>query len=380
MTVSKKRILIIDDSKVAQEVLSDIIASSSEFEVLAVASDPFEAKEIIVKRKPDIITLDVQMPRMGGLEFLERLMKTYPIPVIMVSSLTKENSISSLKALSLGAVDVVAKPTNGVLQDMKESLLTKLSIAALVSPAWLHYFKNGPLSVERRPKLPSKSSKPATSIKQALRKASEEKPQNRVVLATEKNGPPRLIAIGASTGGTVAIEYILSKLDALLMPPVAIVQHIPPVFSRSFAERLDSLLDFNVYEVTTKTLLKHGDVAIAQGDSHLIIEKMREGIAVSQKEGPLVNHHRPSVDILFNSVANVLPAQSIGVILTGMGRDGAKGLLNINKANSFTIAQTNNTCAVAGMPQSARDLKAVDMSGSLDEIAEYLNILFSETA
>ena len=374
MTAKKKRILIIDDSKVAQEVLSDIIASSSEFEVLAVASDPFEAKEIIVKHKPDIITLDVQMPKMGGLEFLERLMKTYPIPVIMVSSLTKENSISSLKALSLGAVDVVAKPTNGVLQDMNEDLLEKLAIAALVSPAWLQHFKHGPLSLTGRPKLPSRT----TTTKKSASEAVKEKPQKTINAPAKKHGFPRLIAIGASTGGTVAIEYILSKLDSLLMPPIAIVQHIPPVFSRSFAERLDSLFDFHVYEVTTKTVLKPGDVAIAQGDSHLIIEKMREGIAVTQKEGPLVNHHRPAVDILFNSVANVLPAQSMGIILTGMGSDGAKGLLNVSKSNSFTIAQTSNTCAVAGMPQSARDLKAVDMSGSLDEIAEYLNTLFSE--
>ncbi|MCK5808428.1 chemotaxis-specific protein-glutamate methyltransferase CheB [bacterium] len=373
MTKKKKGVLIIDDSTLTQEILSDIVKSSSLFELIGVASDPFEAKEMIVKRKPDIITLDVQMPRMGGLEFLERLMKTYPIPVIMISSLTKENSTISLKALSLGAVDVIAKPNHTTLQDIESILLEKLAIAAAVSPQWLNHFKQGPLTLEKRPALP-------TQQKSKIQKqvTSSSPPKNGATPAQKKHSIG-VVAIGASTGGTVAIEYILGKLDVLKMPPIVIVQHIPPVFSRSFAERLDSLLDLNIYEVTTKTLLRPGDVAIAEGDSHLIIEKMRGGIAVAPKEGPLVNHHRPSVDILFNSVANVLPGQALGIILTGMGSDGAKGLLKVFKTDSFTIAQTSATCAVAGMPQSARDLKAVDLSGSLDDIADYLNTLFEDT-
>ncbi len=378
----KKRVLIVDDSKTVQRILSDIINDSADFEVLDVASDPFEAKRVIVREKPDVITLDVQMPKMNGLDFLEKLMKTLPIPVIMVSALTKKNSEISLKALSLGAVDVLAKPVNGRLLDIADELIRKLHVAVAVSPGWLERFKN-PTLFGRARGVASTSNKTTEAVQRqklsSMETRSQEVTRRTPMPKTETGatGLPSLIAIGASTGGTVAIEYILKRLDASVMPPIVIVQHIPPVFSRSFAERLNSLFPrFTIFEASIKQELTAGDVAIAQGDTHLVVEKTRTGVAVALKDGPPVHHQRPSIDILFNSVAAALPGRAIGILLTGMGKDGARGLLNMRLTKSHTIAQTNETCAVAGMPQAAREINAVDSSFSLDEMVTFLNTCF----
>ncbi|MGI6394421.1 MAG: protein-glutamate methylesterase/protein-glutamine glutaminase [bacterium] len=358
----KKKVLIVDDSKTVREVLAEIIAGFEEFEVIGKAADPFEAHSLMKKEMPDIITLDIEMPKMDGLTFLDKVMRGVPLPVIMISSLTEENAAVTLKALELGAVDYILKPgSDESLKDIAETIHEKLIAASMVPKSWLYFHR-----------LRKKSD--TSSI--FTRKTAKMIP---VDISLKMDAQKSLIVLGASTGGTVAIEKVLSKLNHAEMPPIAIVQHIPPFFSNSFAQRLDKLFSFNVYEAKNSKVMLPGDVIIAQGDKHLLIQKSLNGFAAVVKDGPKINRHRPSVDVLFKSAAAVYKNSVVGVLLTGMGVDGASGMVELKKNGAVTVAQDREECAVAGMPQSAIELGAIDRELDLEQISNFLNSLFQRS-
>lgn len=356
----KKKVLIVEDSRTARELLSEIIASFDDFEVMGRAADPYEAHDIMKKEMPDIITLDIEMPKMDGLTFLDKIMRGAPLPVVMISSLTSENASITLKALELGAVDYILKPQNeSSMKEISERIHEKLVIAASVPRSWLNIHKYRGKD---------------DSVRDFTRKT--------IKLVPSDDRPKMLpscsmIVIGASTGGTVAIEKLLSTLDSRIMPPIAIVQHIPPFFSRSFADRLNKLFPFNVYEAENGRPMLPGDVVIAQGGKHLLVQRSHAGYTAVVKEGPKVNRHQPSVDILFKSAALVVRANAVGVLMTGMGCDGAAGMAELKRNGAVTIVQDRYECAVAGMPRSAVDLGVVDKELDCQRISDFLNSVFS---
>ncbi|HNW81906.1 MAG TPA: chemotaxis-specific protein-glutamate methyltransferase CheB [bacterium] len=356
----KKKVLIVEDSRTARELLCEIISEFDDFEVMGKAADPYEAHDMMKKEMPDIITLDIEMPKMDGLTFLDKIMRGAPLPVIMISSLTKENVSITLKALELGAVDYILKPQDEhSLKEVAEIIHEKLVIAAAVPKSWLNIHKYRGKD---------------DSVRDFARKT--------IKMVPSDNNPRMLascsvIVAGASTGGTVAIEKLLSKLDHRTMPPIAIVQHIPPFFSKSFAERLNKLFPFNVYEAENCRLMIPGDVIIAQGGKHLLVQKSPAGYVSVVKEGPKVNRHQPSVDILFKSAALTVKANAIGIIMTGMGIDGSAGMAELKRNGALTIAQDRYECAVAGMPKSAIDLGVVDKELDCQRTADFLNSIFS---
>lgn len=355
----KKRVLIVDDSRTAREVLAEIINSFEEFEVAGKAADPFEAHNLMKKEMPDIITLDIEMPKMDGLTFLDKIMRGAPLPVVMISSLTTENAALTLKALELGAVDYVLKPgSDESLKEIEETIHDKLTAASIVPRSWLNLHKYR---------------KKDDSLGTLTRKTIKLVP----VDDTPKMSPEQsMILMGASTGGTMVIEKILSRLDHRIMPPIAVVQHIPPFFSKSFADRLNKLFPFNVYEAVNGRLMLPGDVVIAEGGKHLMVQKSPGGFTALVKDGPKVNRHQPSVDVLFKSAAIVLRSNAIGVLMTGMGTDGAAGMAELKHRGALTIVQDRYECAVAGMPKSAIELGVVDKELDSERIADYLNSLF----
>jgi len=357
--MNKKKVLIVDDSRTVREALAEIINSFEEFKVVGKAADPYEAREIMKKVAPDLITLDVEMPKMDGLTFLDKIMRGFPLPVVMISSLTTENAAITLKALHLGAVDYILKPENGKsLKEVSDKILEKLTIAAQVPKSWLATHKY-------RKKDESLSAFARHTIKM-------------VPVKEFKTMDPAssLIVIGASTGGTVVIENILSGLNRSKMPPILIVQHIPPFFSKTFADRLDKILPFNVFEASTGENIGPGDVVIAQGGKHLLVEKTQKGYGVIIKDGPRVNRHRPSVDVLFKSAATVSGPNSIGILLTGMGQDGASGLEEMKKRGALTVVQDRDECAVSGMPRSAIERGVVDKELDSQRIIDFINSIF----
>ncbi len=359
--MNKIKVLIIDDSIVVRKVLEDIIQSSDEMEVIGTASDPYEAREIIKRARPDVITLDVEMPKMDGLTFLDKLMRAIPTPVIMISSLTTQNADITLKAMELGAVDYLPKPTKGVFSAFDEisaDVIEKIKAANSVPRSFLEQHK-----LRNKQEIDNKrvlNSKELDVIKKTTR--------------FSKLFP--LIAIGASTGGTVAIEQLLKRLNKEVMPPIAIVQHIPPFFSKSFADRLNMVLPFNVFEIEGTRPIKKGDVVIAQGGMHLLLERTIAGYSAICKDGPKVNRHKPSVDVLFRSVANVSGGSAIGIMLTGMGADGATGMLEMKNEGCLNLAQNQESCAVYGMPKAVVENGAASIALSIEGIADYLNRIF----
>jgi two-component system chemotaxis response regulator CheB len=315
---------------------------SPRIEVVGTAPDPFIARDKIISLKPDVLILDIEMPRMDGITFLEKLMASYPMPVIIVSSLVKGSCDAALRALELGAVEVMAKPggSNSV-QDISEQLIEKIKAAAQMKQ-----FKIVPLASEIVV-APTPSSK-------AILKSSN-----------------KIIAIGASTGGTKAINQILANLP-VDMPPILIVQHMPPVFTRAFADRLNSVCRVEVKEAMDQDVLAVGKVLIAPGNKHMVLKKNGACYYVEIKDGPPIFHQRPSVEVLFQSVAACAGPIAIGVILTGMGQDGAQGLLEMRKAGAFTIAQDEASCVVYGMPKEAAEIKAAVQVVSLEDIPQVL--------
>ena len=359
----KYNVLIIDDSILVRQVLYDIINATPDFQVSGMASNPFEAHSLIKKQKPDVITLDIEMPKMNGLVFLDKLMRGLPIPVLMISSLTTHNADASLEALNLGAIDYIPKPSSvseSSLENLASTIVEKLRLAVNVSPQTLN----------RRKKIYSSST---TNVVLNI----QERKQLEIISSHFKKNENSIIVIGSSTGGTVAIEHLLKKLNKN-MPPIVIVQHIPPIFSHSFAKRLNAIFDFNIFEAIDGAKISKGDVIIAQGGKHLLLKQESISYSLIVKDGPKVNRHKPAVDVLFRSIAHTSFHNAIGIILTGMGHDGARGLLEMKHNGATTFAQKPMECTVSGMPQSAIDEGAVDFVFSLNEIAEALNLIFKD--
>lgn len=340
---SRIRILIVDDSALVRKLLTEELSSDSEIEVIGTAPDPYIARDKIIQLKPDVLILDVEMPRMDGLTFLDRIMKFHPMPVIILSSLAKSGGEVALRALELGAADVLAKPgTSYSVRDMSIQLADRIKA--------VHGMRHRSVELPRKEAIPTPIPVP-----------------NRAMLKTTN----KIIAIGASTGGTEAIKEILVRLPAN-MPPIIIVQHMPQYFTRSFAERLDSLSELYVKEAVDGELLSPGKVLIAPGNLHMVLKRSGASYYVEIKEGPLVFHQRPSVEVMFKSVARYAGSNSIGILLTGMGRDGAEGLLEMKNAGAFTIAQDEKSCVVYGMPKEAAQIGAAKEILPLDAIPEAL--------
>jgi two-component system chemotaxis response regulator CheB len=344
--MARTRVLIIDDSALIRSVLTEIIGKQPDMEVVGAAPDPLIAREMIRALNPDVLTLDVEMPRMDGIDFLEKLMRLRPTPVVMVSTLTERGAEVTLRALELGAIDFVAKPRLGIssgMQDLGAEICDKIRVA---SRARLHRVTATPA--------PAKG-----GAKTAL-------PASFSAASTEK-----LIAIGASTGGTEAIREVLVRLPAD-SPAVLITQHMPPGFTRSFAARLDSLCRISVSEARDGERALPGHAYIAPGDRHLRLARSGSNYVLAVEDGPPVNRHRPSVEVLFQSVARSAGPNAIGVMLTGMGKDGACAMLEMHDAGSFNIAQDEASCVVFGMPREAIAAGAVDEVLPLPQIAPRL--------
>jgi two-component system, chemotaxis family, protein-glutamate methylesterase/glutaminase len=343
----KIRVLIVDDSAIVRKVLTEALASEPDLEVVGTAPDPYVARDKIVRLRPDVLTLDIEMPRMDGLTFLKKLMQFHPMPVIIISSLAQSSSQAALEALQCGAVEVLAKP-------------------------------GGPYSVgELKHDLPHKVRAAANArVGRAKPQLSAPTPATLVLPGASSS---TVIAIGASTGGTEAIREVLTSLPQN-MPGVLIVQHIPPVFSLAFANRLNDLCRLRVKEAADGDRLTAGLVLIAPGNFHMTLLKAGGEYRVAIQNGPRVCYQRPSADVLFESVARVAKGDAIGAILTGMGADGAQGLLQMKRAGARTIAQDEASCVVFGMPREAIRMGAVDHIVPLDRVAAELTALSAVVA
>ncbi|HTC35290.1 MAG TPA: chemotaxis response regulator protein-glutamate methylesterase [Bryobacteraceae bacterium] len=338
----KIRVLIVDDSAIVRKMLAEALASEPDLEVVGTAPDPYVARDKILSLRPDVLTLDVEMPRMDGLTFLKKLMRFHPLPVIIISSLAQSSSQTALEALQCGAVEVLAKP-------------------------------GGPYSVgELKQDLPQKV-RAAAQARVGLAKPQLARPL-AVPLVLSGASTSTVIAIGASTGGTEAIREVLTAMPAN-MPGIVIVQHIPPVFSLAFANRLNDLCKLRVKEAADGDRVTSGLVLIAPGNFHMTLVKAGGEYRVSIQDGPRVCYQRPSVDVLFESVANVAKSDAIGAILTGMGSDGAQGLLRMKRAGARTIAQDEASCVVFGMPREAIRMGGVDRVLPLNRVAAELTAL-----
>ena len=350
---------IVDDSAVVRMVLTEALEQATGIEVIGTAQDPIFAKAKMEKDWPDVIILDVEMPRMDGITFLKNIMSERPTPVVMCSTLTEQGSKTSLQALSLGAIEVIAKP--------KTNLKTNLSSAtqALISA----------VRVASKANIKGTRIKPIVDIKKVPSKLSADAMLSRSSGANTKSDKATatgaLIAIGASTGGTQALEALLKSLPAN-NSPIIVVQHMPENFTKTFAERLDKLCKMTVKEAENNDSLVTGRVLIAPGGKHMMLQGTRFGVSVVVKDGPLVNRHKPSVDVMFRSVSKFAAKQALGVILTGMGDDGALGMKEMHDSGAKTIAQNEATCVVYGMPNEAVKLGAVDYELALEKIPEMI--------
>ena len=340
----KLRVLVIDDSALIRSVMKEIINREKDMECVGAAPDPLAAREMIIELSPDVLTLDVEMPKMDGLDFLERLMRSRPMPVLMISTLTEKSSGITFRALELGAVDFVSKPKLDIARGMEESAI---EITDKIRAVALAKFRKTSLA----PDVQERFSVDAILPSVAGRYSSTEK----------------LIVIGASTGGTEAIKEILTKLPADA-PGVLVTQHMPEHFTKSFADRLNTLCKISVKEAEHNERVLPGHAYIAPGNSHMLLKRSGANYVIKLDQGPLVNRHRPSVDVLFRSAANVAGANAIGIILTGMGKDGVQGLLEMKHAGACTIAQDEATCVVFGMPKEAI------AAGSVCEVLPLQNI------
>jgi two-component system, chemotaxis family, protein-glutamate methylesterase/glutaminase len=330
------RVLVVDDSAIVRRILTDTLDAEPDIKVVGTAPDPYVARDKILKLEPDVLTLDIEMPRMDGLTFLQKLMHHRPMPVIVISSIGSSSCEMAMEAMRRGAVEVLAKPS-------------------------------GPYSVGGL----------RTALAMKIRAAARARVQDRAAARTAAPAPVNsehpvaegsIIAIGASTGGTEALERLLRSLPSEV-PGIVIVQHIPPGFSRAFANRLHQVCQMDVREAAHGDYVVPGRVLIAPGDYHVLVRRAKNTYRVSVKSGPRVCYQRPSVDVLFESVAETAGARAVGVILTGMGSDGAEGMLKMKQAGGYNLAQNKETCVVYGMPGKAVQRGAVDQSLPLDKIA-----------
>ncbi len=343
----KIRVLIVDDSAVARQTLEEVLSSDPDIEVMATASDPFIAAEKMLRETPDVITLDVEMPRMDGITFLQKIMTQHPIPVVICSGLTEEGSETAFTALEYGAVEIIQKPRIGTRQFLEES---KVRICDAVKAA-------ARARVKRVTGL-SRRVTPKLSADVILEKTSS----RAMAKTTEK-----VVVVGASTGGTEALSDFLQAMP-LDAPGTVIVQHMPEHFTRAFAKRLDAICQISVKEAENNDTVLRGRALIAPGNHHLLLKRSGSRYYVEIKDGPLVSRHRPSVDVLFRSAARYAGRNAIGVIMTGMGDDGARGMLEMKEVGAFTIAQDEASCVVFGMPKKAIELNAVDQVLALKDI------------
>ena len=336
------KVLIVDDSALMRALLTEIIGDAPDLEVVGSAPDPIAAREMIKALNPDVLTLDVEMPKMDGLEFLSRLMKLRPMPVIMISALTARGSEVTLQALELGAVNFVAKPraeSVALLQNYAEEIRDKIRAA------------HG-AHLQRRPGAAAVAQRAETPLPGVSSRLLNEK----------------IIAIGASTGGTEAIKEVIMRLPAEV-PGIVMVQHMPETFTPSFAKRLDSLGAVRVIEAKGGERIQPGHAYLAPGHSHMTVKKSGSGWVTELAQTEPVNRHRPAVDVLFNSVAKEVGKNAIGVILTGMGKDGAQGMLAMRQAGAWNIGQDQESCVVYGMPREAALVGALDEVVSLNNVA-----------
>lgn len=331
----KRKVLIVDDSKTIRDLLVRVLSEDSQLEIIGTAINPIEAQEMLKTLKPDVITLDIHMPEMTGVEWLEKLLPRMAIPVVMITSLQLQDGNEVFKALELGAVDYIQKPVLNEIKEMAPIIREKVKSASFAK-----------VKVARRRTTVTVSDIPLGTMDQNI-----------------------LIAIGASTGGTEALKDVLTRLPKDI-PPIVIVQHIPAVFSKAFADRLNMICPFEVLEAKDGDEVKPGRVLIAAGGTQMAVEKSGKGYVVRVNDDAPMNRHKPSVDYLFNSVAHVVGGKSIGVILTGMGADGAQGLLKMKEAGSRTLGQDEESCVVYGMPRSAFLVGAVEEVYPLDDMAQ----------
>src|SRR5262245_24667131 len=353
--MQKIRVLVVDDSALVRQLLTEMLHTDPEIEVVGTAANPYIAREKIKRFHPDVLTLDVEMPRMDGLTFLRNLMRLHPMPVVMVSALTADGAETAFHALELGAVDFVSKPKLDLaqgLQDSTEEIIAKVKAASTVR-----------VHILEQHVTPARGVPPRYTADAILR------PQYGRHRPSRGETTERIVALGASTGGTEAIKEILLRLPAGA-PGMVIAQHIPEAFSGPFARRMDSLVAMTVCEAQDRQPLLPGHVYIAPGNRHLVVGRHNARYVCQLHDGPPVNRHRPSVDVLFRSVAQHLGAQAIGVLLTGMGDDGARGLKEMHEAGAYTIVQDEKTSVVWGMPGQAVKLGAVDAILPLADMAE----------
>ncbi len=336
--MSKVKVLIVDDSAVVRQILAKQLSTSDQIEVVGTATDPYVARDKIVRLQPDVLTLDMEMPRMDGITFLRKLMHYHPMPVVIVSSLTPKGGELALEAIEVGAVDVLCKPGAAYkVGDLAIELVDKVLAAAKV-----HVQKR-----ESTPKPASKAAAPRLSMTRTTNK---------------------VIAIGTSTGGTEALRTVLSTLPGNA-PGIVIVQHMPEQFTKAFADSLNQICEITVKEAADGDTVTPGKALIAPGNHHMLLKRSGAVYMVQVKDGPRINRHRPSVDVLFKSVAQYAGRNAVGVIMTGMGDDGARGLLEMKQAGALTIGQDEASCVVYGMPREAAKIGGVDHVVPLDRIA-----------
>lgn len=411
MPSKKIRVLIIDDSAVVRKVVSDALAHDSEIEVVGTAMDPYIARDKIVQLKPDVLTLDIEMPRMDGLTFLKIIMEERPLPVIIMSSLTKAGSHHAMEALRLGAVDVLGKPGGSYsFGDLGPQLIDKIKTAATAklrrpsptrapfrrpaapnlpatnssaspsapppgSPAAPSQTSNlkpqvQPAPASSRPPIATNSKPPIVATPRPVAPVAP-RPQLTVLPTATRHHPRRLILLGASTGGTEALRDVLTQLPGDL-PGIAVVQHIPAHFSRAFADRLNASCAFEVREAVDGDRLVPGLALIAPGNFHMMLQWATDGYRVRVADGPMVWHQRPAVDILFKSAVELVGQHAIAGILTGMGKDGAEGLLRLREKGAITFAQDEESSVVYGMPRAAWENGAAQRQVSLDSIPAHI--------
>jgi two-component system, chemotaxis family, protein-glutamate methylesterase/glutaminase len=346
---NKIRVLVVDDSAIVRQTMTEIINSDAALQVISSAADPFIAAERMRDEAPDVITLDVEMPRMDGLTFLQKIMSQHPIPVVICSSLAEDHSGTALKALEYGAIEIIQKPRVGTKQFLEESRIRICDAVKAAAQA---------------------GARPLTRVRQVEPKLTADaviaKPRANAAMVETTD---KVVVVGASTGGTEAIRIFLEAMppDA---PGIVIVQHMPEHFTKSFADRLDSLCKVSVKEAQNNDTVITGRALIAPGNYHTLLKRSGARYYVEIKEGPLVSRHRPSVDVLFRSTARYAGRNAVGVIMTGMGDDGARGLLELKEAGAYTFGQDEATCVVYGMPQEAVKRGAVDKVLPLEGIAD----------
>jgi two-component system chemotaxis response regulator CheB len=334
----KIKVLIVDDSAVVRKVFTEELSRETDIEVVGTAPDPYVARDKIVKLNPDVITLDIEMPRMDGITFLRKLMRYYPLPVIIVSSLTQKGGKMAMEALSIGALEVMSKPSSAYsVGEMSVQLIDKIRAVAGIK-------------VQATGSVNTEGNMPEKKTPKALGETTN-----------------KIIAIGASTGGTEALKVVLTGMPPNA-PGILVVQHMPAHFTTAFAERLNQLSAITVREASDGDSLVNGTALIAPGNYHMLLRKSGARYYVQVKTGPLVHHQRPSADVLFSSVAEYAGSNAAGVILTGMGADGAKGLLKMREAGARTVAQDEKSCVVFGMPKEAIKIGAAEKVIPLNNI------------